>query len=42
MGRIDEVLGDTGVDSDEIRGACLEEYYALPMIQNGSLVPDRI
>jgi hypothetical protein len=38
-GRIDEVLGDTGFDSDEIRGACLEEHDALPVIPDGSLAP---
>jgi transposase len=32
LGRIDEVLGDKGFDSDEIRGACLEELDALPVI----------
>ena len=37
MGRIDEVPGDKGFDSDEIRGACLEEHDALPVIPNGSL-----
>lgn len=34
LGRIDEVLGDKGFDSDEIRGACLEEHDALPVIPN--------
>ena len=33
-GRIDEVLGDKGFDSDEIRDACLEEHDALPVIPN--------
>jgi transposase len=36
LGRIDEVLGDKGFDSDEIRGACLEEHDALPVIPNKS------
>ncbi len=36
LGRIDEVLGDKGFDSDEIRGACLEEHDALPVIPNRS------
>jgi len=36
LGRIDEVLGDKGFDSDEIRGACLEEHEALPVIPNRS------
>ena len=39
MGRIDEVLGEKGFDSDEIRGACPEEHDALPVIHNGSLAP---
>ena len=39
MGRIDEVLVDKGFDSDEIRGDCLEEHDALPVIPNGSLAP---
>jgi transposase len=34
LGRIDEVLGDKGFDSDEIRGACLDEHDALPVIPN--------
>ncbi len=34
LGRIDEVLADKGFDSDEIRGACLEEHDALPVIPN--------
>lgn len=34
LGRIDEVLGDKGFDSDEIRGECLEEHDALPVIPN--------
>jgi transposase len=34
LGRIDQVLGDKGFDSDEIRGACLEEHDALPVIPN--------
>jgi transposase len=34
LGRIDEVLGDKGFDSDEIRGACLEDLDALPVIPN--------
>ena len=34
LGRIDEVLGDKGFDSDEIRGGCLEEHDALPVIPN--------
>jgi transposase len=33
-GRIDEVLGDKGFDSDEIRDACLGEHDALPVIPN--------
>ena len=37
MGGIDEVLGEKGFDSDEIRGACLEEHDALPVIPNRSL-----
>jgi transposase len=36
LGRIDEVLGDKGFDSDEIRSACLEEHDALPVIPNRS------
>ncbi len=36
LGRIDEVLGDKGFDSDEIRGGCLEEHDALPVIPNRS------
>ena len=36
LGRIDEVLGDKGFDSDEIRGAILEEHDALPVIPNRS------
>lgn len=36
LGRIDEVLGDKGFDSDAIRGACLEEHDALPVIPNRS------
>ena len=35
-GRIGEVLGDEGLDSDEIRGACLDEHDALPVIPNRS------
>jgi putative transposase len=34
LGRLDEVLGDKGFDSDEIRDACLEEHDALPVIPN--------
>jgi transposase len=34
MGRIDEVLGDRGYDSDAIRVACLDEHGARPMIPN--------
>ena len=34
LGRLDEVLGDKGFDSDEIRGACLDEHDALPVIPN--------
>jgi transposase len=34
LGRIDEVLGDKGFDSDAIRRACLREYDALPVIPN--------
>jgi hypothetical protein len=34
--RIDEVLGDKGFDSDEIRAACLEEHDALPVIPDGN------
>ena len=34
VGRIDEVLGDKGFDSDEIRGAILDEHDALPVIPN--------
>ncbi len=36
LGRLDEVLGDKGFDSDEIRGACLQEHDALPVIPNRS------
>jgi transposase len=36
LGRIDEVLGDKGFDSDEIRGAILEGHDALPVIPNRS------
>ena len=36
LGRIDEVLGDKGFDSDEIRAACPEEHDALPVIPNRS------
>src|SRR3954454_24768761 len=32
VGRVDEVLGDKGFDSDEIRVACPEEHEALPVI----------
>jgi hypothetical protein len=39
VGRIDEVPGDKGFDSDEIRAARLEEHDALPVIPNGSLAP---
>jgi hypothetical protein len=39
VGRIDEVLGDKGFDSDKIRGACLEEHDALPVIPNRRLAP---
>jgi transposase len=34
VGRIDEVLGDKGFDSDEIREACLDDHDALPVIPN--------
>lgn len=34
LGRIDEVLADKAFDSDEIRGECLEEHDALPVIPN--------
>lgn len=34
IGGIDEVLGDKGFDSDEIRGAILEDLDALPVIPN--------
>jgi transposase len=34
VGRIDEVLGDKGFDSDKIRDACLDEHDALPVIPN--------
>lgn len=34
LGRIDEVLGDKGFDSDAIRTACLEDHDALPVIPN--------
>jgi transposase len=34
LGRIDEVLGDKGFDSDAIRGAVLEVHDALPVIPN--------
>ena len=34
LGRIDEVLGDKGFDSDAIRGTVLEEHDALPVIPN--------
>ena len=34
LGRIDEVLADKGFDSDDIRGGCLEEHDALPVIPN--------
>ena len=34
VGRIDEVLGDKGFDSDEIRKACLNDHDALPVIPN--------
>jgi len=36
LGRIDEVVGDKGFDSDEIRGACLDEHDTLPVIPNRS------
>jgi transposase len=36
LGRIDEVLGDKGFDSDASRGVCLEEHDALPVIPNRS------
>ena len=35
-GRIDEVLGDKGFDSDETRESCLGEHDALPVIPNRS------
>jgi len=34
LGRIDEVLGDKGFDSDPIRRACSDELDALPVIPN--------
>ena len=34
LGRIDEVRGDKGFDSDEIRGVCPDEHDALPVIPN--------
>lgn len=34
LGRIDEVLGDRGFDSDAIRVACLDEHGARPVIPN--------
>ena len=34
LGRIDEVLGDKGFDSDEIREGCLDDLDALPVIPN--------
>ena len=34
LGRIDEVLGDKGFDSDPIRRGCLVELDALPVIPN--------
>lgn len=34
LGRIDEVLGDKGFDSDAIRDFCLEDLDALPVIPN--------
>lgn len=34
VGRIDEVLGDKGFDSDEIREAYLDDLDALPVIPN--------
>ena len=34
LGRIDEVLGDRGFDSDAIRGTCLQEHDTLPVIPN--------
>ena len=34
VGRVDEVLGDKGFDSDEVRGAILEDLDALPVIPN--------
>lgn len=34
LGRIDEVLGDKGFDSDAIRGTILEVHDALPVIPN--------
>ena len=36
LGRIDGVPGDKAFDSDEIRGACLDEHDALPVIPNRS------
>jgi transposase len=36
VGRIDEVLGDKGLDSDEIREACLDDHDALPVIPDRS------
>ncbi len=33
-GRVDEVLGDKGFDSDKIRETILEEHDALPVIPN--------
>ena len=32
LGRLDEVLGDKGFDSDAIRETCLDEHDALPVI----------
>jgi transposase len=32
--RIDEVLGDKAFDSDEVRGTCLDDHDALPVIPN--------
>lgn len=34
VGRSDDLLADKRFDSDEIRGACLEEHDALPVIPN--------
>jgi transposase len=34
LGRIDEVLGDRGFDSDAIRSGCLDDLDALPVIPN--------